>query len=444
LRELAMKVLSWITCAKRPLNTLELQHALATKVGKSKLDHGDLPHIRDIVSVCLGLVTVDEESNIIRLVHYTTQEYFKRTQNHWFPMAESDITKICVTYLSFSVFESGFCLSDNEFEERLQSNPLYDYAAHNWGHHGSSTPTSYDSVMEFLKKKAQIEASSQALIVVKQYLEYSQRFPKQMTGLHLAAYFGLQRITTALLRNGYDADVKDSYGRTPLSWAAGNGHEAVVKLLLEKGVELETKDKSNYGQTPLSWAAGNGHEAAVKLLLEKGAELETKSNDGQTPLSYAAWNGHEAVVKLLLEKGAELETESNYGWTPLLWATGSGHEAVVKLLLEKGAELEAKDNSHGQTLLSWAAMNGHEAVVKLLLEKGAKLETKDKYNGQTPLSWAAGNGHKAVVKLLLEKGAELETKSNYGQTPLSYAVWNVRQAVVKLLLEKGARNYNNL
>ena len=47
----------------------------------------------------------------------------------------------------------------------------------------------------------------------------------------------------------------------------------------------------------------NGHEAVVKLLLEKGAELETKDDNGRTPLSWAAENGHEAVVKLLLEQG---------------------------------------------------------------------------------------------------------------------------------------------
>jgi ankyrin repeat protein len=39
----------------------------------------------------------------------------------------------------------------------------------------------------------------------------------------------------------------------------------------------------------------NGHEAVVKLLLEKGAELESKDKDGRTPLSWAAENGHEAV-----------------------------------------------------------------------------------------------------------------------------------------------------
>jgi hypothetical protein len=62
---------------------------------------------------------------------------------------------------------------------------------------------------------------------------------------------------------------------------------AVVKLLLEKGAELETED--NIGQTPLSWAATEGREAVVKLLLEKGAELETKDKEySQTPLSWAA------------------------------------------------------------------------------------------------------------------------------------------------------------
>jgi ankyrin repeat protein len=79
----------------------------------------------------------------------------------------------------------------------------------------------------------------------------------------------------ALLENGHDPNFKDTNGRTPLSWAAENGHEAVVKLLLEKGAELESKD-NEHGRTPLSWAAENGHEAVVKLLLEKGAELESK------------------------------------------------------------------------------------------------------------------------------------------------------------------------
>ena len=89
LKDLANRILFWIACAKRPLATSELKHALAVEVGEPKLDEENLPQIEDMVSVCAGLVTVDEESGIIRLVHYPTQEYFKRTRERWFPNAET-------------------------------------------------------------------------------------------------------------------------------------------------------------------------------------------------------------------------------------------------------------------------------------------------------------------------------------------------------------------
>jgi len=118
-KQLAKMVLSWISCAKRPLTTLELQHTLAVSVGDSIFDKENIRKTEDMVSVCAGLVTVDKETSIIRLVHYTTQEYFEQTQVRWFPNAEMDIATICVVYLSFDKFESGTCQNDEEFEERL-------------------------------------------------------------------------------------------------------------------------------------------------------------------------------------------------------------------------------------------------------------------------------------------------------------------------------------
>jgi hypothetical protein len=96
-KKLAKQVLSWITCAKRPLTTSEVEHALAVELGELQFDEENLSPIEDMVSVCAGLVTVDEESTIIRLVHYTTQEYFERTQKNWFPDAEINVAVICVT-----------------------------------------------------------------------------------------------------------------------------------------------------------------------------------------------------------------------------------------------------------------------------------------------------------------------------------------------------------
>jgi ankyrin repeat protein len=405
-RELAMQVLSWIACAKRPLKTQELQHALAVEPGKSELDRDNIPEIEDMVSVCAGLVTVDEESDIIRLVHHTTQEYFERTQISWFPDAQRDITTTCVTYLSFDAFEIGFCPTNHEFEARLRLNPLYDYAARNWGHHARESPMQVEQlILDFLESKAKVAGSSQAMMASKSYLfdhGYSRTVPRQMVGIHLAAYFGLREATIALLDNRYEPNLKDDYNRTALSLAAENGHEAVVKLLLAKdGVDPDSKD--DYGQTPLRWAVNRGHGVVVKLLLaEDGVNPNSKDNSGQTPLSWAAKNGHEAVAKLLLaEYGVDPDSKDPCGRTPLSRAAAKGYKALAKLLLaEDGVDPDSKDD-YGQTPLSRAVEKGHEAVVKLLLaEDGVNSNSKDN-SGQTPLSWAAFSGHKAIVKLLL-------------------------------------------
>lgn len=61
-KKLAKQVLAWITCAKRPLNTVELQHALAVEASKLNFNEKRMPYIEDMVSVCCGLVTVDEKA----------------------------------------------------------------------------------------------------------------------------------------------------------------------------------------------------------------------------------------------------------------------------------------------------------------------------------------------------------------------------------------------
>ncbi|KAH7019861.1 hypothetical protein EDB80DRAFT_759906 [Ilyonectria destructans] len=398
-KQLAKRVLLWITGAKRPLTTLELQHALAVEVGEPELDKENLTHIEDMVSVCAGLVTVDKESDIIRLVHYTTQKYFEETQSHWFPAAETEIITSCIAYLSFVAFESGICQSYEEFEQRLQSNPLYNYAAKNWGRHAHQTATLPRNIMEFLECEAKVEASCQALMEAEWYSWDSWYSQRGMTGLHLAAYFGHVQVANDLLMKEYGPDSTDDDNRTPLSYAAENGQGAIVRLLLDNGADLESKDV-RLGHSALSWAAFKGDEVVVKILLE----------GGWTPLLLVAAKGHKAVVRILLEGGADLESRDHRGRTPLLWAAAEEHKAVVKILLEGGADLESRDYG-GQTPLSQAAAKGHEAVVKILLEGGADLESRDR-RGRTPLLWAAAEEHEATAtKRLLVNGADLKSKN---------------------------------
>ncbi|GFF54553.1 hypothetical protein IFM46972_10053 [Aspergillus udagawae] len=175
-RDLAKQILFWIFYARRPLSTEEIRHALAVKIQSAKLDKDYLPSTNLVRSLCLGLATIDGESGMIRLVHYTTQEYFRRTQVRWFPDAEHEIVKTCITYLSFDTFQNGFCWNDAEFEIRIQSNVLYDYAARNWGHHAreaSNRARQFNSSL--LNGAAKVSSLSQDV-------------PPQMASVDLEAY----------------------------------------------------------------------------------------------------------------------------------------------------------------------------------------------------------------------------------------------------------------
>lgn len=418
--KLAKRVLSWITYTKRPLMTFELEHALAVEVEGSRLDEDNISRVQDLMSVCAGLVTVDAESGIVRLVHYTTQQYFERTQARWFPNAESDIATTCVTYLSFDNFKGGYCVNDDEYRERLRLNKLYDYASQYWGYHALKCSTSIPEVINFLEREKQVQASSQALLAF--IRDSEQLYPAVgitgMTGLHLAAYFGIEKATTHLLSSSA-GESEDYYGQTPLWWAARNGHAAVVQLLIASS-EVNPDLEDDQDRTPLSMAARNGHEAVVQLLLAQGdVDPDFKDIHGRTPLCWAANNGHTAIVKLLLAIGrVDLEPEDEAGRTPLSCAAGSGHKNVVQLLLTNNEiSVDAKD-AHGRTPLSWAAGNGHESVTQLLVANDDVNPDFKDMDGRTALSWAAGQGSEETTKVLLtQNNVDPDLKDTDGRTP---------------------------
>ena len=108
--------------------------------------------------------------------------------------------------------------------------------------------------------------------------------------------------------------------------------------MLEKGANINAADR--HGRTALLFAASNGNEKIVELLLEKGADIQVAPGN-RTLLMIAAGNGNEKMVELFLEKGADVNAVDHRGWTALLFAAKKGNEKIVELLLEKGADVNA-------------------------------------------------------------------------------------------------------
>ncbi|RSL38004.1 hypothetical protein CEP53_015273, partial [Fusarium sp. AF-6] len=249
-----------------------------------------------------------------------------------------------------------------------------------------------------------------------------------------AATNGREAVMRLLLDRGAEIEAKDQRGQTPLVLATSNGDKATVQLLLDRGAEIEAKDRE--GWTPLFWAVVHRNEAIMRLLLSRDADIEAKDKEGRTPLFWAVVHRNEAAMRLLLNRDADIEVKDQRGQTLLFWAIQSRHKAIIQLLIDRGANIEAKDED-GWTPLLYAAANGHEAIMQLLIDRGANIEAKDK-DGQTPLVLATSNGDEAAVQLLIDQGANIEAKDEDGWTPLSYAAANGHEAIMQLLIDRGA------
>jgi ankyrin repeat protein len=106
-----------------------------------------------------------------------------------------------------------------------------------------------------------------------------------------------------LIERGSSPDQKDSKGQNYLLHiATKSGHFDIVKCLIEKGAEINAKDKEE--KTTLHWASKEGHLEIVQCLIEKGADVNAKDTLNQTALHFASGEGHLELVQCLLENGA--------------------------------------------------------------------------------------------------------------------------------------------
>jgi ankyrin repeat protein len=124
----------------------------------------------------------------------------------------------------------------------------------------------------------------------------------RMTMLHHAAFGGQMDAVKGILALGasgqkLDLDALDVAGFAPLHYAVDRGHLDVVKVLLEEGANVNTKDENR--RTPLHLAALKGHGDMVRLLLGFGAVKNVKSVSGVDALGYAQASGNADAIAAL-------------------------------------------------------------------------------------------------------------------------------------------------
>ncbi|QMU27278.1 ankyrin repeat domain-containing protein [Adhaeribacter radiodurans] len=175
----------------------------------------------------------------------------------------------------------------------------------------------------------------------------------------LATYQRNPRLLEVILSNSnYELDIFE---------AAALGVNERVQELLNNQADL-INSTSPDGFSPLGLASFFGHADTVKLLIEKGANVNQASkNDWQVqPLHSAVAARSLEIVTYLLENGAEVNTQQQHGFTPLHAAAQNGDADMIKLLLEHKADINATTSS-GETAMDIALKCKHTEAAHMFV-----------------------------------------------------------------------------
>ncbi|KAM6516688.1 hypothetical protein FALCPG4_014862 [Fusarium falciforme] len=314
----SLKLIQWICFATRPLSLEELRWAMLVEADcphRSLFEcqnAGDYPSDDDrmkrrVQTLSCGLAEVTSPvrqglfrrkgsigSGRVQFIHQSVKDFFvdrglsaldgTTKPDFAVGIAHRRLSRTCIRYLAMEEIgrlanhkRNDMFFESHQSDDMISEFPFLLYATTSWVAHTKQSDARSVPQEDLVKYSA---GPSNTLVErwvrIYRILErYSDDCPPEGTSLvHVMSRYGVVGVLGAILERadqvGINIDAQDWHGRAPLWWAAGNGHEAVVRLLLDRGAHTEAADKM--GRTPRRCAAARGHEAIVRLLQFHGAQ----------------------------------------------------------------------------------------------------------------------------------------------------------------------------
>ncbi|KAK2808014.1 hypothetical protein FQN50_005096 [Emmonsiellopsis sp. PD_5] len=266
------------------------------------------------------------------------------------------------------------------------------------------------------------------------------------TALHYAATAGEESVFRLLVDMGVEVDARTKYGETPLLCAAAAGNVGITRLLLEMGEKVDVNAQEGDDYTALKFAAHNGYEEVVKLLLAVPGILVQPRDEIDapriiTPLMWAAQGGRENIVRLLLAQpdiDVNMKSPPPDEHTALSIALINRRTDVIKALLaypDIDPNVFSIINDLDHVPIHLAAIVGYEEAVKLLLAHPVIAVDICDSMGNTALGKAAARGHARIVEMLLGvPEVDAAHVDEYGDTALMMAAFAGMEECVRVLM----------
>ncbi|KAH6879705.1 hypothetical protein BKA70DRAFT_1576151 [Coprinopsis sp. MPI-PUGE-AT-0042] len=403
---LAKLVLLWITHADGEMTIDVLRRAVATCPETHAFEPKRMVPEALLLSVCCGLVSVDEKTRLVRLIHYTTREAILPRILNLYPVPHAVLGHVCIAHVTkgglqqFSM-ETEVLQRGYKLQALRNNDTLLGYAYRSWAHHtrqcGRYTPITV--------------AAADLVLNCASYPLEQEGIVECSGPVHVAAFYGLEDLIP-LAAQLHSPNAVTASSTSPLMRAVQHGNLACAKALLSLP-DIDVNLRDVYFRSALMIAARCGHIQCVQLLAEvPGIDIHATDIMGETALTLAAGGGHAELVKLFVGlPGIAINAADRRGWTALIHAVSAGHIDVVKELLSAQEidvnwvfyheEFSSSDQKQW-TALIMAASRGHINIVKQLLEvPGINVNVVANPDRKTALSYALIEGHREIVDLLL-------------------------------------------
>lgn len=475
-RRIINRAFSWLLCS------YEAHSPSSFLTAVSGICYGSTERLDDISSLttmCRGLVVIDTNMNVVRLMHSSLEEFLSAKAEFSHSRCHSLVAEACL-----SICMRGIGI--DKAAKTAGAHEIYEYSALNWPRHchcAQSECTEPDTVSNMMEFVFDEHDTSIFFLDWMSYvknlagkLSYYHQLRKRLeavsnpvgTPLFLACAFGLLNVVHRLgAVETTDWNLRNPIGHTGICLAGAFGHADIVDYLLRKGAE-PSPSGGHFG-TPLHAAAFKGHLAVVRSLLDRrgdsddngsyGTALEASFTGGQEEVALAVLKGRHNVMNqqeydLAISRAAKagfmdvihyLEKSFKYGYSSSPLAKAGliklailrGSVPVLRHLLStpKDHLAESQPKLPAGTV-SAASLAGHDDVVLLLLDHGEDIEEEGPYG--KPLRIACLMGYESTVRVLLDKGAKVNAGGIYGDS-LQAAAMQGHLAITRILLRAGAK-----
>lgn len=186
--------------------------------------------------------------------------------------------------------------------------------------------------------------------------------------IQLACYANDINKIKELLSHGYNVNHIDSIGRTPIQTACILNLKDIVELLLDNGANINHKD--SLGRTCIHFMSHSKSDPQIlKLLINRGVDIESRDYTNSSILDLCCLYGNNVGATILINSGAKVNCLGYNEMTPLCISCSQENYYLVNTLLKNGANVNYS-NLTSSPLYSACKQNNSE-IVRVLLENGA-------------------------------------------------------------------------